>query len=87
MVAISKPEHQQDIEGVTMATINKFTKISGWKEREEVQALGDISTMVAEPVIKTILSGRLATVFGWFDEATGNGYEMAEIALHSWELS
>lgn len=87
MVAMSQPDHQPRNESETMATINKFVKITGWKEREEVQALGDISGMVAEPVIKTILSGRSATVSGWFDEATGNGYEMAEITLHSWELS
>lgn len=70
-----------------MAIINKFTEITGWKQREEVQELGDICDMVPEPVIHTVLSGRLAKVSGWFDEATGNGYEMAEITLHSWELS
>lgn len=87
MVAMSMPEASQHIEGVTMATINKYTKITGWKKREEVQELGDISGLVAEPLIHTVLSGRSATVSGWFDEATGNGYEMAEITLHSWELS
>ncbi|MQT73332.1 hypothetical protein [Pseudomonas helleri] len=68
-----------------MATINKFVKITGWKLREEIQELGDISGMIAEPVIQTILSGRPATVSGWFDEATGNGYERIEITLHSFE--
>jgi hypothetical protein len=87
MVAMSQPDHQPRIECKAMATINKFTKFTGWKQREEVQELGDISGMVAEPVIRTILGGRSATVSGWFDEASGNGYEVAEITLHTWELS
>ncbi|TCV51605.1 hypothetical protein [Pseudomonas sp. 460] len=85
MVAISKPEYLQRFEGVPMATIKKFVKITGWTLREENQELGDISGMIAEPVIQTILSGRSATVSGWFDEATGNGYEMFEITLHRFE--
>lgn len=87
MGAMSQPDHPTRNELTAMATINKFTKITGWKQREEVQELGDISGMVAEPVIKTILSGRPATVSGWFNEASGNGYEVAEITLHNWELS
>lgn len=87
MVAMSQPEQQPRNENTAMATINKFTRITGWNQREEVRELGDISGMVAEPVIRTILGGRSATVSGWFEEATGDGYEVAEITLHSWELS
>jgi hypothetical protein len=54
-----------------MATITKFTKITGWKQREEVQALGDVSLMIADPVVHTVLSGRAAVVSAWYDEATG----------------
>jgi len=68
-----------------MATITKFTKITGWKQREEVQALGDVSLMVANPVVHTVLSGRAAVVSAWYDEATGDGYEKTEITLHSFE--
>ncbi|VVP30095.1 hypothetical protein [Pseudomonas fluorescens] len=87
MVAMNQPEYPPRNESAAIATINKFTKITGWKQREEVQELGDISGMVAEPVIRTILGGRSATVSGWFNEVSGNGYEVAEITLHSWELS
>lgn len=68
-----------------MATITKFTKITGWNQREEVQALGDVSAMVADQAIQTILSGRSAVVSAWYDEATGDGYEKTVITLHPFE--
>lgn len=42
-----------------MATITKFTKITGWKQREEVQALGDVSLMIADPVAHKYLNVNL----------------------------
>lgn len=69
-----------------MATITQVTKITGWKVRQRVDALGDTSGMVPQQRVATILGGRPAIVSGWFDEATGNGFEVAEITLHAGEV-
>lgn len=68
-----------------MATIQKFTKITAWRAREAVQHLGDISGMHEDAPVHTVLSGRAAIVRSWFDEATGDGFEMVEITLHAAE--
>lgn len=65
--------------------ITKITKITGWKKREEWPALGDVSWMVAEPVLESVIDGRRATVSAWFEDSTGNGYEQTVIELHDWE--
>jgi len=69
-----------------MATVQKFTRITAWRAREAVQQLGDVTGMQEDAPVHTVLSGRAAIVRSWFDEATGDGYEMAEITLHFGEV-
>lgn len=69
-----------------MTTIKKVTKITGWNVREDVQELGDLTGMKAEPPINTILSGRPATIHAWFNQETGDGYEQRDITLHPFEV-
>lgn len=67
--------------------IIKIVKITNWRfdNRVEVNCLGDLSGMIEEEPLNTILSGRCAYIRAWFD-ADGNGYEHTTIALYNWEL-
>jgi len=66
--------------------ITRFVRVSRWKDRLEVAEMGDVSGLVAEPPVYTVLSGRAAVVRAWFDEATGDGFEQIEIRLNAGEV-
>ena len=67
-----------------MATVTRYTRLTAWT-RAEADALGDTAGMMQEPLLRTVLGGRSATVEIWLDETTGNGWERRTITLHDWE--
>jgi hypothetical protein len=64
--------------------IVKFVKITNWTNRVSVEVLGDVSGLVEDPKIETVIAGRRAVVRCWFDDA-GNGFEEITTTLHDWE--
>lgn len=69
-----------------MNTMTSIVKTSAGGCRELVEALGDVTGMVVVPPYQTILGGRRATVFEWYDEQTNEGWEKNVVTLHDWEL-
>lgn len=67
-----------------MATVTRYTRLTNWV-RSEAGAIGSTDGMAHEPLMRTILGGRSATVEVWLDETTGNGWERQTITLHDWE--
>lgn len=68
-----------------MTQIIRYVQIKAWSDRKSVETLGDVSGMVQEPSISTVMGGRAALVDIWCDEVSGDGWERITTTLHDWE--
>lgn len=69
-----------------MKTITKIVKITNGRIRESVEVMGDVSGMIVVEPQQSVVNGRLAVFYEWYNEVTNDGFEKCVITLHDWEV-